>query len=79
MKLITNSSAGCLFACAIALAMPIASDAAETVTYTFVSDTLKNPGSQVVRAQRRRPVHREVQLQEQRPRTRLGRTLPARR
>ena len=48
MKLAFTSTVAGLCACGIALAAPIASAAAETVTYTFVSDTLKNPGSQVV-------------------------------
>ena len=51
MKLFAHSGIACLLAClcacGIGLAAPLAS-AAETVTYTFVSDTLKNPGSQVV-------------------------------
>ena len=37
----------CLCAATLGLAAPLAC-AAETITYTFVSDTLKNPGSQVV-------------------------------
>jgi hypothetical protein len=37
----------CLCAGVICLGTPLA-EAAETITYTFVSDTLKNPGSQIV-------------------------------
>jgi len=48
MKLFAHSGIACLFACGIGLAAPLAS-AAETVTYTFVSDTLGNPGRQVVK------------------------------
>jgi len=47
LNLIAHTRIIGLFACALGLAAPLAS-AAETVTYTFVSDTLKNPGSQVV-------------------------------
>jgi len=48
MKVVSNSAVALLSGCVIVLAMPVACVAAETVTYTFVSDTLKDPGKQVV-------------------------------
>jgi hypothetical protein len=47
MNLNMRAGVACIMACGLVLDAPTAS-AAETVTYTFVSDTLKNPGSQVV-------------------------------
>jgi len=47
LKLVLNAGV-LLSACGIIPAIPLACNAAEIVTYTFVSDTLKNPGKQVV-------------------------------
>ena len=47
MKSIQLLAAGCLLTGAIGL-HPLSACAGETVSYVFVSDTLKDPGSQVV-------------------------------
>jgi len=47
MKSIASLGVICSIACALGLAAP-PTHGAETVRYAFVSDTLKDPGSQVV-------------------------------